>query len=120
MKDNGLKKMLASKKNKMDDSSGMDDIEKEAKMSSLMAMKKAMEEMMSGKLDGLKKVTVAAKDQEGLQEGLEKAKELLGKDSSDDESSEDSEESSDESPEEFHEAFDEKKINEKLKKLLKI
>lgn len=60
------------------------DMKSEAKLKMLERMKKMATEMMGGemknKLDGMKKVTVAAEDTEGLKEGLEKAEELVEKD----------------------------------------
>lgn len=56
----------------------MSDVEKKAKMTVVEAMRKMAEDRMGGKLGGMKKVTVASKDQGGLEEGLEKAKELVG------------------------------------------
>lgn len=54
----------------------------DAKMKMLQELKKMATDMMSGdlkgKMDGLKKVTVAAEDEHGLQKGLDKAKEILG------------------------------------------
>ena len=52
--------------------------EKEAKMGVLENLKQAMTESMSGKLGGLKKVTVASDSTEGLKKGLDKAKEITG------------------------------------------
>lgn len=52
--------------------------EKEAKMGVLENLKQAMSESMSGKLGGLKKVTVASDSTEGLKKGLDKAKEITG------------------------------------------
>lgn len=64
---------LKGKKDKMP----MSDTEKTAKMNVLGGMKSAAEDMMKGKLGGLKKVTVAAPDSSGLEHGLEKAKEMI-------------------------------------------
>jgi len=52
--------------------------EKKAKVGILEDLKNAMSEHMSGKLGGLKKVTVASDSKEGLKKGLEKAKEITG------------------------------------------
>lgn len=60
------------------------DMKSEAKLKMLERMKKMATEMMGGemknKLDGMKKVTVAAEDTEGLKEGLEKAEEIVEND----------------------------------------
>lgn len=54
-------------------------LEKQAKMDVLGELSKQAGSMMGDKIRGLKKVTVASNDKEGLEEGLEKAKELIGK-----------------------------------------
>lgn len=69
-----LMEMLKKKKKSKEMSKDMSH-----KMEILEQLKAMASEMMGEDLGGLKKVTVAAKDQEGLEEGLEKAKELLGK-----------------------------------------
>lgn len=72
MKD--LMEMLSKKKK-----SKKSDKDKDAKMEVLQNLHKLASEMMGGDMLGeMKKVTVAAQDQEGLQEGLDKAKSLLG------------------------------------------
>jgi cbb3-type cytochrome oxidase cytochrome c subunit len=63
---------------------------KNAKMSVLENLSNDMSGMLSDDVKGLKKVTVASKDAEGLKEGLDKAEELLS--GSEDESEEESEE----------------------------
>jgi hypothetical protein len=50
---------------------------KSAKMDVLKALHKEMGDMMGSDLHGLKKVTVAAPDKEGLAEGLDKAEDML-------------------------------------------
>lgn len=50
---------------------------KQAKMKVLKDLHDEMSKMMSGDLHGLKKVTVAAPDKQGLQEGLSKAQDLM-------------------------------------------
>jgi hypothetical protein len=55
----------------------MDPLDKEAKMAAVSEMKKMAEDAMSEKLGSLKKVTVAAPDEEGLKKGLEKAEEIV-------------------------------------------
>lgn len=123
-----MKDMMKKLMSKKDSSSKMSPIEKDAKLSSLNALKKAMEDMMGDKLkNGMKKVTIAADDQEGLEKGLEKAKELIG---SEEESSEESEgeDMAEESIEEKSEMLepdnkeeqDEKELNKKLKQLLNL
>jgi len=52
---------------------------KKAKMSMLEALKSEMSGMMGDDLKGLKKITVASPDKEGLKEGLDKAEEMLDK-----------------------------------------
>lgn len=53
----------------------------EAKMSMLKDLRKMANSMMGddlkGKMDSMKKVTVAAKDKEGLEKGLDKAKDIV-------------------------------------------
>lgn len=70
---------------------------KDAKMGLLKELQKVMSEEMAGDVAGLKKVTVAAPNQAGLEEGLEKAKEVVeGEESEED--SEDEEECMEEMP----------------------
>ena len=52
---------------------------KKAKTSVIEAMRDMASKAMGDKLHGLKKVTVAAPDEEGLSKGLETAHELVGK-----------------------------------------
>ncbi len=52
-------------------------LEQKAKMDVLSDLKGQASDMMGEKLGGIKKVSVAAPDKEGLKEGLEKAEELL-------------------------------------------
>lgn len=72
-----LKKM---KKNKSSKDKTVDH-----KLEVLQHLKEMAHQMMGEDLKGLKKVTVAAKDDNGLREGLEKAEELLGGKPEDDE-----------------------------------
>jgi hypothetical protein len=51
--------------------------EKDAKMSVLSHLRDMAQESMSGKLGGLKKVSVMSDKPEGLEQGLDKAKELV-------------------------------------------
>lgn len=81
-----LEEMLAMGKKK---GGKMLPAEKEAKMSVLKEISDLASGAMADDVKGLKKVTVAAPDQAGLEEGLEKAQEMVG---SEDESSEDEEE----------------------------
>lgn len=69
-----MMKMLMKKKK---DGKELSDSDKKAKLSAIKEMKDMASEMMSEKLKGLKKVTVASPSEEGLKEGLEKAEELI-------------------------------------------
>lgn len=66
-----FKKLLGAKKK-------IDPIEKEAKLSAIKGMKKMAGDLMTDEIKGMKKVTVAAPDQESLEAGLDKAKEVVG------------------------------------------
>lgn len=68
MKD--LKELLGAKKK-------IDPIEKEAKLNAVKGMRKMAGDMMADDMKSMKKVTVAAPDQEGLEMGLEKAKDVV-------------------------------------------
>lgn len=68
-------KMLEGKFKKSD----MSPEEKDAKKSVLGDLVKEMNGMAANSIKGLKKVTVAAKDNEGLKEGLEKAEDMVEK-----------------------------------------
>ncbi len=68
MKD--LKELLGAKKK-------IDPIEKEAKLAAVKGMRKMAGDMMADDMKSMKKVTVAAPDQEGLEAGLEKAKDVV-------------------------------------------
>lgn len=52
-------------------------VEKDAKMGVLKELHKMASDSMSDKIKGLKKVTVAAPDEKGLEAGLDKAKDLV-------------------------------------------
>jgi len=110
-------------------------IEQKAKMNVLEQLKKDMQDMMGDKVAGLKKVTVASPDKEGLELGLEKAKSFLGEGEPESEESEEhelsespeieSEEHQDhmklalgESPQELSEESEEE-IDSKIQELLK-
>lgn len=69
-----LMKMMKAKKMKGAD---MSDTEKDAKMSVLKDLQKMAAEAMSGRLHGLKKVTVAGDSPEAIEEGLDHAKSML-------------------------------------------
>jgi hypothetical protein len=69
MKD--LKELLGAKKK-------IDPIEKDAKLSAIKNMRKMAGDMMADDMQNMKKVTVAAPDEESLKKGLEKAKEVVG------------------------------------------
>lgn len=90
-----LEKLL-SKKHKAGKMLGDD--EKKAKMDVIGCMRDMAAKAMGDKVSGLKKVTVAAPDKEGLEKGLDKAKELL--DSKEAEEPKSEEMDSEESPEE--------------------
>ena len=68
MKD--LKELLGAKKK-------IDPIEKEAKLNAVKGMRKMAGDMMADDMKSMKKVTVAAPDQEGLEMGLEKAQDVV-------------------------------------------
>lgn len=69
MKD--LKELLGAKKK-------IDPIEKDAKLSAIKNMRKMAGDMMADDMHNMKKVTVAAPDEESLKKGLDKAKEVVG------------------------------------------
>ena len=71
--DKALEKLMEKKK----DGKALDPEYKKAKMSVLGSLHDEMKKMIGDDLHGLKKVTVASPDKEGLEEGLEKAKELV-------------------------------------------
>lgn len=52
-------------------------IEQKASKTVLNDLRGEAQKLMKGKMDGLKKVTVASNSKEGLNKGLEKAKEIL-------------------------------------------
>lgn len=68
-------KKLLEKKRQMGKS--LDGAERDAKMSAVQGLKDMANEAMKGKMDGMKKVTVASDSQEGLEHGMDKAKELI-------------------------------------------
>jgi len=100
MKD--LEKLLMKGKKSGEEKLSPDDIQ--AKMDVLMELlemaKGAMGEKVKGDMEGMKKVTVAAPDKQGLEAGLEKAQELLPKmEHMEEEQEETPEEESKETPE---------------------
>lgn len=72
-------KMLLKMKKMMGDMSTLSDVEKEAKMRVMQALRDDMSDLLKGKLKGLKKITVASNTEEGLKKGLQKAEEILSK-----------------------------------------
>lgn len=68
MKD--LKSLLGEKKK-------IDPIEKEAKLAAVKGMRKMAGDLMADEMKAMKKVTVAAPDNESLKAGLEKAEEVV-------------------------------------------
>jgi hypothetical protein len=54
-------------------------MEQRASSKVLGDLRKSTQDMMKGKMDGLKKVTVASDSKEGLKKGLEIAKKITGK-----------------------------------------
>lgn len=115
MADNKMMDKLMSKKK----DSKMNPEYKGAKMSALQELKKAMAEMMSDDVKGLKKVTVASDSKQGLEEGLEKAKEAFSKMPSEDEESAEHEamESSEEEGAEHEEDMSAEEIDARIKEL---
>lgn len=74
---------------------------KDVKLGLLKELQRVMGGSMADELRGMKKVTVASPDKEGLEAGLEKAKEMVdGEESEDSEKMVESEEIEDESEEE--------------------
>lgn len=65
----------------------MDESETKAKMDVLAEIRKLAMEAMGHDVKGVKKVTVASDDEEGLAEGLDKAKEMVTEEGSADEAS---------------------------------
>ncbi len=102
-----LQSLMEKKKAKGE---GMDDTYKSAKMGVLKDLHKHMSGLMGDDLKGLKKVTVAAPDSEGLEMGLSKAKDML--ESPEMEGSESVESEDEESPEDLQAQID--MLQEKL------
>lgn len=69
--------MMMDKMMGKEDSSGSDDMKKEAKLKVLKHLKDMASGMMGSGLDKMKKVTVAAPDSKGLEMGLDKAKSMM-------------------------------------------
>lgn len=111
MKD--LKKLMG------DDASPENDMKGEAKLKVLKHLKEMASQMMGddvkGGMEGLKKVTVAAPDKEGLKLGLEKAQDMMGHES---EEPEEDEMEHDEPHDEEHMSLDE--INAEMQHLMEL
>ncbi len=69
-----LKKLMEKK---MKSGKQLSDSEQEAKMSVLNQLKNSMDDVMSEKANGLKKVSVMSDSEEGLKAGLDKAKDIV-------------------------------------------
>lgn len=67
-----LMRLMEKKKGKE-----LDSVEQEARLNVLDDLRKVAMDEMGERLKGLKKITVAAEDKEGLKQGLEKAEEIL-------------------------------------------
>lgn len=107
-----MKELMFKKKMK---SEGMNAIDKEAKLAAVSEMKKMAEDAMSEKLGGLKKVTVAAPDDESLKHGLEKAEDIVESKLGE---SEDESEMEEESEDESEIAMSEEELDKKIQELL--
>lgn len=107
-----MKDFMFKKKMK---SEGMNAIDKEAKLAAVSEMKKMAEDAMSEKLGGLKKVTVAAPDDESLKQGLEKAEDIVESKLGE---SEDESEMEEESEDESEIAMSEEELDKKIQELL--
>lgn len=107
-----MKDFMFKKKMK---SEGMNAIDKEAKLAAVSEMKKMAEDAMSEKLGGLKKVTVAAPDDESLKQGLEKAEDIVESKLGE---SEDESEMEEESEDESEMAMSEEELDKKIQELL--
>lgn len=111
-----LMKMAAGKKK-----SNLSDVEKDAKMSVLHELKKLATDKMKDNLGGLKKVTVASPDKQGLSKGLEAAQAMMEGEEigeSDEEAvAEDLDLAGDRSPEDMSE-MSEEEIDAKLQELM--
>ena len=108
----------------------MKQMKKQAKIDAIKAMRSIASDAMKGplkdKIEGMKKVTVAADSSEGLKKGLEKAKELTDKmpeemmDMSEDMEDESEESESEESPkEEMDEILEKCESPEEIDALIK-
>lgn len=105
--DSKLMKMMMARK---DSKKSLDPEYKDAKGGILKDLIREMSGMVGNDLKGLKKVTVAAPDENSLKAGLEKAKEMMP-DSSDDEAKE---ESMEDPAEEAMESPEEEKMEESM------
>lgn len=72
-----MDKLMKLMEKKASSQKKMSPIEKDAKVRAVEAMRKFASDEMAGPLKGLKKVSVAASDDEGLKKGLEKAEEIV-------------------------------------------
>lgn len=102
----------------------LDPIYKDSKMSVLQELRDQMSGLMKDDLQGskMKKVEVAASDEEGLEEGLDKAKEMISGDESEeseDHSSPFGHDHSEESPEAKAEEMAQDASNEDLDAMIK-
>jgi hypothetical protein len=86
---------LAKKKGKDDE---LDPMYKDAKMGVLKDIHKMASDSMADDVKGMKKVTVASPDEEGLEKGLDKAKELLNSSPEDAEDDSEDEQGDDKKP----------------------
>lgn len=120
MKHDLMKKLMEKKAEKK-----LSPNEQKAKMSVMEELQNMASDAMGKKLDGIKKVTVASDDEQGLKKGLEKASEIVDKgipalDSSDEEQDEMMEEEQEEMMgEQPEDEMSEDEINEKLEELMK-
>jgi hypothetical protein len=72
-----MKELMAELMKKKKEGKEMDPSEKKAKMGILGQIRDMAAQSMGDDVKGLKKVTVASSDPEGLKEGLDKAKEMI-------------------------------------------
>lgn len=99
-------------KKKMDEGHSLNPINKDAKMGVLKDLHKMASDSMADKLHGLKKVTVAAPDEKGLEHGLDKAKEIVSDMPGMLEGAESGHQDLENSEEEHHEDLDDGEIGE--------
>lgn len=121
LKDKMMQLMMKKKK----EGKELSGVEKDAKMKVVHDLKSMADEIMSDKLSGMKKVTVASDSKEGLKEGLEKAEEILEAAPESEETEESEEAPEMEASEEMEapetdEEMDEATLDAKLEKLMAI